>query len=48
MMMPKVICPNCHVQQPIDQVLTSQSNQNVIFQCQQCGYAVRNIQTSKG
>jgi len=48
MQMPVVICPNCHDQMPLDKVLTAQANQNVIFQCKDCGYLVRNIQTSKG
>lgn len=48
MQIPVVICPKCHEQLPLDKVLTAQSNQNVIFQCKQCGYYVRNIVTSKG
>lgn len=46
--MPKVECPKCKSQQEINQVLTAQSNQNVIYDCPNCGYELRNIETSKG
>jgi Zn ribbon nucleic-acid-binding protein len=45
---PIVICPNCQYQQKINSVLTAQSNQNVIYECPDCGYELRNIETSKG
>jgi predicted RNA-binding Zn-ribbon protein involved in translation (DUF1610 family) len=46
--LPIVICPNCQSQQDIRLVLTAQSNQNVIYDCPDCGYEIRNIETSKG
>ncbi|MBM7096069.1 MULTISPECIES: hypothetical protein [Alteribacter] len=45
---PMVQCPNCRNHYPIQSVLTAQSNQNVIFECPDCDYEKRNIQTSKG
>ncbi|MDP4170480.1 MAG: hypothetical protein Q8906_07700 [Bacillota bacterium] len=45
---PEVICPNCKSHHGIETVLTAQSNQNVIFTCPDCGYELRNIETSKG
>ncbi|QNG59032.1 MULTISPECIES: hypothetical protein [Bacillaceae] len=45
---PSVICPNCHESKPLDEVLTAQSNQNVIYSCSNCNYHMRNIQTKKG
>ncbi|MCA1029869.1 hypothetical protein LCL95_02335 [Bacillus timonensis] len=47
-MNPLVICPTCQKQEPIHDVLTAQSNQNVIYTCNQCHHTVRNIETSKG
>jgi NAD-dependent SIR2 family protein deacetylase len=47
-MMPIVRCPNCHDEFDMKDVLTAQSNQNVIFQCPSCKMTVRNIETSKG
>ncbi|WP_168714424.1 hypothetical protein [Niallia nealsonii] len=47
-MMPTVICPNCLKENALDQTLTAQSNQNIIFHCQNCDYTLRNIETSKG
>ncbi|WP_404358587.1 hypothetical protein LG291_08360 [Cytobacillus firmus] len=47
-MMPTVTCPSCRAEKEIDAVLTAQSNQNVIFHCRDCGYEVKDIQTSKG
>ncbi|MBB5174857.1 hypothetical protein [Texcoconibacillus texcoconensis] len=41
-------CPKCQQQERIEKVLTAQSNQNVIFHCQTCGYEKRNIETKKG
>lgn len=46
--LPTVICPNCQSQHEINSVLTAQSNQNVIYDCPECGYELRNIETSKG
>lgn len=46
--MPIVICPGCKAEHALNSVLTSQSNQNVIFDCRNCGYQQRNIETSKG
>ncbi|CAH0345905.1 hypothetical protein [Bacillus sp. CECT 9360] len=46
--MPIVICPGCKAEYALNSVLTSQSNQNVIFECPNCGYEQRNIETSKG
>ncbi|MDZ5470604.1 hypothetical protein SM124_02460 [Bacillus sp. 31A1R] len=48
MRIPTVKCPNCSVEEPMDHVLTAQSNQNVIYKCESCHYEVKNIQTSKG
>lgn len=45
---PVVTCPNCQSQKEIHLVLTAQSNQNVIYDCHDCGYELRNIETSKG
>lgn len=47
-MLPSIKCPKCFHQESIDQVLTAQSNQNVIYQCPKCQYEVRNIHTKKG
>jgi uncharacterized Zn finger protein len=47
-MLPVVICPKCGQQAEIDQVLTAQSNQNVIYICPFCCYVIRNIETNKG
>ncbi|MEW9108878.1 hypothetical protein ACQCT6_06605 [Cytobacillus gottheilii] len=47
-MLPKVQCPKCHTEAELDQVLTAQSNQNVIYRCQNCSYECRDIHTSKG
>ncbi|EOA3902180.1 zinc-ribbon domain-containing protein [Bacillus cytotoxicus] len=46
--MPRVICPKCHSIFEIKDVLTAQSNQNVIYTCPSCQYIMRNIETSKG
>jgi Zn ribbon nucleic-acid-binding protein len=46
--MPIVLCPNCKAALELNKVLTSQSNQNVIYECPHCGYEQRDIQTSKG
>lgn len=46
--MPVVICPVCKAQRNMDAVLTAQSNQNVIYDCPDCGYVRKNIETSKG
>ncbi|MBN8207249.1 hypothetical protein JI666_00650 [Bacillus sp. NTK071] len=45
---PQVICPECHKQFTLEETITAQSNQNVIFECPSCGHEKRNIQTSKG
>ncbi|MFC0270718.1 hypothetical protein ACFFIX_04540 [Metabacillus herbersteinensis] len=45
---PSVICPNCLEQQSLEQTLTAQSNQNVIFTCLYCEEKIKNIITSKG
>ncbi|MDQ0214816.1 putative Zn finger protein [Oikeobacillus pervagus] len=45
---PIVICPICGNQEGIHQVLTAQSNQNVIYQCERCEFERRNIVTKKG
>lgn len=47
-MMPTVICPEFSQEEKLENVLTAQSNQNVIFQCPHCQLLVRNIKTSKG
>ncbi|WP_141231649.1 hypothetical protein [Niallia circulans] len=47
-MMPTVICPECSKEEKLENVLTAQSNQNVIFKCPHCQLLVRNIKTSKG
>ncbi len=43
-----VRCPSCLKEENIEIVLTAQSNQNVIYECRECGHVKRNIQTSKG
>ncbi|MGG0737844.1 hypothetical protein [Niallia taxi] len=43
-----VTCPECQQQEALENVLTAQSNQNVIYTCPNCGYKQRNIETSKG
>ncbi len=43
-----VVCPNCRDQQPISNLLTAQSNQNVIYTCLSCHFEKRNIPTKKG
>lgn len=45
---PKTICPVCSDEKRLEDVLTAQSNQNVIYQCLECGYKQGNIKTSKG
>lgn len=45
---PIVICPVCKSEHALNSVLTSQSNQNVIFDCPNCGFEQRDIETSKG
>ncbi|MEC0495337.1 hypothetical protein [Bacillus glycinifermentans] len=45
---PRVVCPHCDHTEPMDQVLTAQSNQNVIFTCDSCGFMLKNIPTKKG
>ncbi len=47
-MNPEIICPKCQQKSNIEHVLTAQSNQNVIYECPQCHYEKRNIETSKG
>jgi len=46
--MPTVVCPACKRAARMEDVLTAQSNQNVIYTCPSCDYIVRNIKTSKG
>ncbi|KXG10377.1 hypothetical protein PNH38_10955 [Anoxybacillus rupiensis] len=45
---PVVICPVCRSQAYLEEVLTAQSNQNVIYACPSCQFMLRNIYTSKG
>lgn len=45
---PIIICPKCNQKDRLEKVLTSQSNQNVIYECPQCRFMKRNIETSKG
>jgi uncharacterized Zn finger protein len=45
---PLAECPGCQRRHAFEQVLTAQSNQNVIFSCPDCGYEKKNIRTSKG
>ncbi len=47
-MEPTVVCPKCKDEQPIKNLLTAQSNQNVIYECRRCGFLMRNIITKKG
>jgi RNase P subunit RPR2 len=47
-MTPRVLCPKCQQTAPLSEVLTAQSNQNVIYTCTSCNYSQKNIQTSKG
>jgi uncharacterized Zn finger protein len=47
-MIPTVHCPKCQDEASLKDVLTAQSNQNVIYQCKNCGFIVKNIETSKG
>ncbi|MCP8970885.1 hypothetical protein [Ectobacillus ponti] len=46
--MPDVVCPQCKQAAEMEDVLTAQANQNVIYTCPSCGYMLRNIKTSKG
>ncbi|WP_199880759.1 hypothetical protein [Bacillus massiliglaciei] len=43
-----VFCPECGASAALNEVLTAQSNQNVIYTCPRCGFEERNIETSKG
>lgn len=43
-----VICPSCQEKSNLEEVLTAQSNQNVIYECRHCQFTKRNIETSKG
>ncbi|MCL7749133.1 hypothetical protein [Halalkalibacter alkaliphilus] len=43
-----VVCPKCKDQRPITNLLTAQSNQNVIYKCLECEYEQTNIKTKKG
>ncbi|OZM57504.1 hypothetical protein CIB95_07100 [Lottiidibacillus patelloidae] len=45
---PEVVCPICSNKEQLSNVLTAQSNQNVIYECSNCHHVVRNIETSKG
>lgn len=47
-MLPTVKCPKCLDEAQLEQVLTAQSNQNVIYACAKCSYEVKDIRTSKG
>jgi uncharacterized Zn finger protein len=47
-MEPLIICPKCHKSKEIRHLLTAQSNQNVIFECPNCEFTLRNIETKKG
>jgi len=48
-MMPLVHCPKCGKEHALNhEVLIAQSNQNVIYRCESCGFEVKDIQTSKG
>lgn len=43
-----VNCPNCNHKAMLEEVLTAQSNQNVIYTCPNCQLQIKNIETSKG
>jgi rubredoxin len=45
---PLVICPKCESKNMLEDVLTAQSNQNVIYTCPTCNFSKKNIVTSKG
>ncbi|MBB4074886.1 putative Zn finger protein [Anoxybacillus voinovskiensis] len=45
---PVVVCPACQKRAYLEEVLTAQSNQNVIYTCPSCQFMLRNIYTSKG
>ncbi|AGX03657.1 hypothetical protein N288_08675 [Bacillus infantis NRRL B-14911] len=47
-MFPTVECPKCHEDESMEQVLTAQSNQNVIYRCPKCRFTIKDIPTSKG
>ncbi|MEC2073780.1 hypothetical protein [Alkalihalophilus marmarensis] len=47
-MEPLVICPKCHNKKEIRHLLTAQSNQNIIYECPDCAFILRNIETKKG
>jgi uncharacterized Zn finger protein len=47
-MIPHVKCPQCKEEEPMTDVLTAQSNQNVIYHCHNCNYTQRDIKTKKG
>ena len=44
----QVYCPECNQKDNIENVLTAQANQNVIYKCSHCYFTKRNIETSKG
>lgn len=48
MIKPLVTCPKCKIQATLEEVLTAQSNQNVIYTCTECDFSLKNIETSKG
>ncbi|MBB5323859.1 putative Zn finger protein [Anoxybacillus tepidamans] len=45
---PVVMCPICQKQAHLEDVLTAQSNENVIYTCPSCRFVLRNVYTSKG
>ncbi|WP_409299422.1 hypothetical protein V1498_15255 [Peribacillus sp. SCS-26] len=46
---PGVRCPVCQMEAVMDEkVITSQSNQNIIYTCPNCHFTKRNIKTNKG
>ncbi|WP_170885630.1 hypothetical protein [Bacillus alkalicellulosilyticus] len=47
-MEPVVVCPNCNSKKPVTNLFTAQSNQNIIYECEECEYELRNIRTKKG
>ncbi|MBO8178710.1 hypothetical protein [Aeribacillus pallidus] len=47
-MYPLIKCPKCRGEDRLEDTLTAQSNQNVIYRCSRCGFEQRNIVTKKG
>ncbi|WP_169737912.1 hypothetical protein [Alkalihalobacterium bogoriense] len=47
-MEPIVVCPQCKNEKTVTNAFIAQSNQNIIYECEQCHFSKRNIETRKG